>query len=324
MEQKIKLERVMSEEHAGLRLDQALGKLFSEYSRSRLKQWIQSGEIKVDGRVMRPRDPVHGGERIEINAILEEPVVIAQDIPLDILYEDESILVINKQPGMVVHTAAGNWEGTMQNALIHHVPETANLPRSGIVHRLDKETSGILVVAKTLEAHKHLVEELQQRAFEREYLAVVNGVMTAGGTVDEPIGRHPVDRKRMAVIDKGKPSVTHYRVVERYKAHTLIRVQLETGRTHQIRVHMAHIRYPIVGDPVYGGRLRIPPDCSEALAAAIRGFKRQALHAARLALIHPESGERMEWITEVPEDMQTLIRLLQQDAGIEPQAKGKC
>lgn len=229
------------------------------------------------------------------------------------VYEDDALLVINKPAGLVVHPAVGNRNGTMQNALLHYAPELAGLPRAGIVHRLDKNTTGLLVVARTLAAHKHLVDKLQNREFEREYLTVVNGVMTAGGTVDAPIGRHPVDRLRMAVNESGKPAVTHYRVIERFRAHTWVRVQLETGRTHQIRVHMAYKRYPIVGDPTYGGRFRVPPDSSESLLNTLRDFRRQALHAARLGLQHPETGEMMQWEVPVPEDMEKLIQALQQD-----------
>jgi 23S rRNA pseudouridine1911/1915/1917 synthase len=316
MEHKIHLTEVVASEMSGMRLDQALARLFSDYSRSRLQQWIKAGQVTVNGRVLRPRDPVVGGETIEVNVVLEQEVPCApQNIPLDIIYEDSAILVINKPAGLVVHPAAGNPDGTLQNALLHHAPELVEVPRAGIVHRIDKETTGLLVVARSLEAHKFLVDELQQRKFEREYAAVANGVMTAGGTIDAPIGRHPVDRKRMAVVTTGgKPSVTHYRVVERFRAHTWIRVQLETGRTHQIRVHMAHRRYPLVGDPVYGGRLRLPPGSSAAVEQALRGFRRQALHAARLGLTHPDSGGHMEWQAPMPEDMLQLIEILRVDA----------
>jgi 23S rRNA pseudouridine1911/1915/1917 synthase len=237
-----------------------------------------------------------------------------EDIPLTIVYEDEEIIIVNKPAGMVVHPAAGNYDGTLVNALLHHAPELNEVPRAGIVHRLDKETSGLLAVARTLKSQKHLVEMLQARVMKRQYQAVACGVMTAGGTVNAPIDRHPVDRKRMAVVANGKPAVTHYRVMERFRIHTHIRVDLETGRTHQIRVHMAHIHYPLVGDPVYGSRLRLPSDCSAELADFLRNFKRQALHAARLGLEHPTTGEMMEWEAPLPEDMQQLIRLLHEDA----------
>lgn len=309
------LEAVVPDELAGRRLDQVLAELFADFSRSRLQQWVKEGQVSVDGRQMRPRDKLFGGERIELTVqLVPETTFEAEPIPLDIVYEDASLLVINKPAGLVVHPAAGNWKGTLLNALLHHVPALAQVPRAGIVHRLDKDTTGLLVVAKTLEAQTALVEQLQARSFTREYDAVVNGVLTGGGTVDAPIGRHPVDRKRMAVVRNGKPAVTHYRVAERFRAHTHIKVQLETGRTHQIRVHMAHQRFPLVGDPVYGGRLRLPPASGEALIAMLRGFSRQALHASRLGLVHPQSGEYLEWQAPLPADMQSLLAVLREDA----------
>lgn len=299
------------EDLAGMRLDQCLAEIFPDYSRSKLQTWIKSGRVLVDGEVLKGRDKIDGGEEIELDAepemILED---LAEDIPLDIIYEDDAILILNKPAGLVVHPAVGNWQGTLVNALLHHAPQLATLPRAGIVHRLDKDTSGLLMVAKTLQAHASLVEQLQERSIEREYLALVKGWMTAGGCVDEPIGRHPVERKRNAVRRDGKEAVTHYRLEQRFKRHTLIRVQLETGRTHQIRVHMAHINYPLVGDPLYGGRFQMPADCSPELAEALRNFKRQALHATRLGLEHPETGEYLEWEQPMPEDMQHLIDLL--------------
>jgi 23S rRNA pseudouridine1911/1915/1917 synthase len=305
------------EELSGKRLDQVLVGLFSEFSRSRLQQWIREGKVKVDGVQMKPKDKVFAGSRVELEATIEEQHTWeAQEIPLDVVYEDEAILVINKSAGMVVHPAAGNWDGTLLNALLHYAPVVAQVPRAGIVHRLDKDTTGLLVVAKTLPAQKSLVEQLQARAFLREYDAIVMGVMTAGGTIDEPIGRHPVDRKRMAVNMKGKPAVTHYRVAHRYRGHTHVRVQLETGRTHQIRVHMAYAHYPIIGDPVYGGRLKLPKGCSEQLKDVLRSFKRQALHAAKLGLRHPESGKELHWEAPLPEDMQSLLQALELDADI--------
>lgn len=299
---------------AGMRLDQALAELFSSYSRARLQQWVRNGLVTVDDRQLRAKDKVLGGERVDVMATLEDEVSSQpQRIPLEILYEDETLLVINKPAGLVVHPAAGNPDGTMLNALLHHAPELVSVPRAGIVHRLDKETSGLLVVARTLKAQTHLVQQLQERAFEREYEAVAVGVMLSGGSVDAPIGRHPVDRKRMAVTQRGRPAVTHYRVAERFRAHTHVRVHLETGRTHQIRVHMAHIRYPLFGDPVYGGRLRIPPQSSEQFTEALRNFRRQALHAVRLGLTHPESGEVMQWQAPLPADMEYLLHVLRAD-----------
>ncbi|MDH5786347.1 MAG: 23S rRNA pseudouridine(1911/1915/1917) synthase RluD [Chromatiales bacterium] len=301
-------------ELAGKRLDQVLAELFADYSRSRLSAWLKDGKVLVDGVQRKPRDKVIGGERITLNVELErderfEPEPIA----LDIVYEDEAIIVINKPAGLVVHPAAGNWQGTLLNALLHHDPNLAAVPRAGIVHRLDKLTSGLLVVARTLEAQTSLVEQLQERSLTREYDAVVNGIFTGGGRVNEPIDRHPVDRKRMAVVRGGKEAITHYRVAERFRAHTHIKVKLETGRTHQIRVHMAHMKYPLVGDPVYGGRLRIPPASGEQLQETLRRFPRQALHASRLGLLHPSSGEYMEWQVPLPEDIEELLAVLRQD-----------
>jgi len=306
------LNAVIPDELAGARLDQALAQVFPQYSRSRLTQWIREGKVMVDGQAMKPKEAVAGGERVRVlaDSMPAEATVAAEPIPLDIVYEDEALLVINKPAGLVTHPAAGNWAGTLQNALLHHAPELAGVPRAGIVHRLDKETSGLLVVARTLTAHKSLVEQLQARSVSRQYLALVHGPVVAGGTVEGNIGRHPVDRKRMAVVEGGKPAVTHYRVEARFAHHTLLRVSLETGRTHQIRVHMAHIQHPIVGDPVYGGRSRVPAGASETLQAALRGFRRQALHATRLELEHPVTGEPIAWEAPLPEDMQALVDLL--------------
>ena len=314
MTQSISLNIDIPAECAGMRLDQALSELLPQYSRSRLQQWIKGGDVEVDGRRLRPRDKVVGGEKVTLRAVVEsEQRWEPQAMPLDILHEDEDILVVNKPAGLVVHPAAGNPDGTLLNALLHHAPQVAALPRAGIVHRLDKDTSGILVVAKSLEARTSLVEQLQRRQFTREYDAVVEGTMTGGGKVDAPIGRHPVDRKRMAVTPGGKPALTHYRLAERFRAHTWLKVRLETGRTHQIRVHMAHIRHPLVGDPVYRGRLRLPAGAGEALRQALREFRRQALHASRLGLAHPRTGEWMEWKVPLPGDLAALIEVLRND-----------
>jgi 23S rRNA pseudouridine1911/1915/1917 synthase len=300
---------------AGQRLDQALAALFADFSRSRLQQWIREGRVRVDGTVWRGRDRVFGGERVEVDAVLEpQGEVRPEPIPLAVVHQDEHLLVIDKPADLVVHPAAGNWEGTLQNALLHADPGLAVLPRSGIVHRLDKDTSGLLVVARTPVAHRRLVEALQARAVKREYRAVVAGAVVAGGTVEAPIGRHPTVRTRMAVTTGGKPAVTHYRVLERFRAHSYLRVNLETGRTHQIRVHLAHVRHPIVGDPVYGGRPQLPPRPAPALVDALRELGRQALHAHRLGLAHPATGEWLEWESPIPSDMMRLLDALRVDA----------
>jgi len=301
-------------EQSGQRLDQALAQLFPDYSRSRLQQWVKEGLVKVDGRACRSRDKVLGGEKVELEARLEEQVECnPQSIPLDLVFEDEHLLVINKPAGLVVHPAVGNRDGTLQNALLNHDPNLIQLPRAGIVHRLDKETSGLLVVARTPMAHKTLVEQLQAREVKREYRAVAKGVLVAGGTVDAPIGRHPVHRVKQAVVPGGKPAITHYRVLERFAHHSYLRVNLETGRTHQIRVHMAHIKHALVGDPVYGGRLQMPAGASPELQQALRKFRRQALHARRLGLNHPATGDWVEWEVPVPQDMAELLEVLRAD-----------
>lgn len=300
---------------AGMRLDQALAELLPDYSRSRLQQWLKAGQLRVDGQIRRPRDAVLGGETISgALELTSETVAVAQDIPLHFCYQDDDLLVINKPVGLVAHPAAGNRDGTLVNALLHHFPELATLPRAGLVHRLDKDTSGLLVVARSLRAHTALVEQLQARLIEREYLALVNGLPVAGGTVDASVGRHPVDRQRMAVTARGKPAVTHYRVLRHFRTHTLLQVKLETGRTHQIRVHMAHIRLPLLGDLVYGGRPRLPPGASPRCIATLQNFRRQALHAERLALTHPATGERLEWRAEAPADLLELLAVLAEDA----------
>lgn len=303
------------EQYARQRLDAVLGELFPDYSRSRLQQWIKAGKVLLNGQQPRGRDKVQGFETVEIH-VEPEPLddrVEAENISLDLIYEDDDLIVINKPVGLVVHPAAGHPSGTLQNALLHHEPKLVEVPRAGIVHRLDKDTSGLLVVARNLKSHKSLVDQLQARSVHREYQAVAMGLLTAGGTVDEPVGRHPRDRKRMWVREDGKEAITHYRVTERFRGHTLIKVNLETGRTHQIRVHMAYIHHPLVGDSVYGGRLKIPKGASEALKASLRNFSRQALHAGRLGLNHPATGEACEWQSDVPEDMQTLIQVLRDD-----------
>lgn len=298
-------------EMAGMRLDQVLAELFTDYSRSKLQTWVKAGRVQVNGLALKPKDKLVGGETIALDAEAEIVVIAEPEpIPLEILFEDESLLIVNKPAGLVVHPAVGNWNGTLLNALLNHDPNLETLPRAGIVHRIDKETSGLLMIAKTLQAHNSLTQQLQDRDITREYLAITRGRMTAGGTVDEPIGRHPTDRKRFAVRENGKVAVTHYRVGQRFTRHTLVQVKLETGRTHQIRVHMAHIRFPLLGDQVYGGRFQMPPDCSERLEKELRSFKRQALHAAKLGLQHPVTDEYLEWEQPMPDDMTRLLEAL--------------
>ncbi len=305
----------MPSELGGQRLDQVAARLFSDYSRSRLTAWIKDGRLTVDGAVLRPRDIVHVGSQLSLDAEQEaQGEWLAQDIELNVVYEDEHILMIDKPAGLVVHPAAGHADGTLLNALLHHVPELVNLPRAGIVHRLDKDTTGLMVVAKTLSAQTRLVEQLQARSVSRIYEAIVIGVITSGGTIDAPIGRHGTQRQKMAVTQGGKPAVSHYRVLERFRSHTHVRVKLETGRTHQIRVHMSHIGYPLVGDPLYAGRFRIPPAASPTLVEELKNFPRQALHARFLELEHPASGQRMKWESPLPDDFVWLLTLLRQDS----------
>ena len=314
MSEIIQLSAEVPSELGGQRLDQVAAQIFAEHSRSRLAGWIKEGRLTVDGAVLRPRDIVYGGARLALEAEREAQVeFLAQDIALNIVFEDEHLLVIDKPAGLVVHPAAGHADGTLLNALLHHAPELASVPRAGIVHRLDKDTTGLMVVAKSLEAHTNLVAQLQARTVSRIYEAIVVGVVTAGGTVDAPIGRHSQQRQKMAVSKTGKPAVSHYRVLERFRAHTHVRVKLETGRTHQIRVHMAHIHFPLVGDPVYGGRFRIPPAANPLLVESLRDYPRQALHARFLELEHPASGERMCWESELPDDFVELLNLLRGD-----------
>ena len=309
--QTLELSLTIPEEHAGQRLDQALAALLPDYSRSRLKAWIESGAVRVDGAALRPRDKVFGGEAVLIKAQLpEESRAAPQAIPLVMVHEDKHVFVVDKPAGLVVHPGAGNPDQTLQNALLALDPKLAVLPRAGIVHRLDKDTSGLLIVARTLPAHTALVRMIGDRDVHREYEAICRGVMTAGGTVDAPIDRHPTDRVRMAVRDGGREAVTHYRVIKRFRAHTHVRVQLETGRTHQIRVHLAHAGFPIVGDKVYGGRLTLPKGVSETLRQALRDFPRQALHAARLQFDHPVTGKPIECVSPLPADMRGLLDLL--------------
>ena len=303
------------DEAAGRRFDAVLAELFPEYSRSRLAAWIKSGDALLAGEPARPRDPVRGGEAVTLVAVVEvQTEAVAQDIPLDILYEDADLFVLDKPAGLVVHPGAGNPAGTLVNALLHRDPGLAVLPRAGIVHRLDKDTSGVMVVARTLPAHTGLVAQLAAREVHRQYLAVVVGALVSGGTAHAAIDRHPRDRLRMAVREDGKDAVTHFRLRERFRNHTALECRLETGRTHQIRVHMNHLKHPIVGDPLYGGSFKLPKGASDDFIAALRGFKRQALHAEVLEFAHPVSGEPIRCSAPVPEDMQRLMKLLREDA----------
>ena len=307
--------RAVPDELAGLRLDQALARMFPEYSRSRLKEWLLAGAITVNGGSKRPRDAVSGGEEIALEPQADVEVEAhPEPMQLDVVHEDDAVLVVNKPAGLVVHPGAGNTTGTLMNGLLHHAPQLEEVPRAGIVHRIDKDTTGLLLIAKTLTAHTSLVRQLADREISREYLAVCNGVLTGGGTIDAPVARHPVDRKRMSVQQDGKPAVTHYAVLERFRAFTYIRVRLETGRTHQIRVHFAWRRHALVGDPVYGGRLALPKGASEPVVDILRRFKRQALHAARLSFAHPDTGETVEFDAPAPADFQDLLRILREDA----------
>ncbi len=315
MSEKIELEAIVPGEHTGKRLDQVVALLFSDFSRSRLQAWIKEGAITVDGKQVKPREKLYGGENIVIQATIEAMEGHeGEDIPLDIVYEDDDILVVNKPAGLVVHPAAGHRSGTLMNALLHHHPDIAVVPRAGIVHRLDMDTTGLMVVAKTIQAQTELVSQLQERTMGREYEAVVQGVMTGGGCVEEPMGRHARNRQKMAVVTMGKEAVTHYRVLHKFRAHTHVRLKLETGRTHQIRVHMAHINYPLVGDQLYGGRFRMPKGASEETQEMLRGFKRQALHAKKLELWHPVTGELMSWEVDLPNDFKALLDVLNTDS----------
>ncbi|ALN79366.1 23S rRNA pseudouridine(1911/1915/1917) synthase RluD [Lysobacter antibioticus] len=299
---------------AGRRFDAVLAELFPDYSRSRLATWIKSGDARLNGREVRPRDPVQGGESVELTVVLDiQTRAEAEDIALDVLYEDADVIVLDKPAGLVVHPGAGNHAGTLVNALLHRDPGLATLPRAGIVHRLDKDTSGVMVVARTLPAHTSLVEQLSAREVHRQYLAVVVGALVSGGTANAPIDRHPRDRLRMAVREDGRDAVTHYRLRERFRAHTLLECRLETGRTHQIRVHMAHLKHPIVGDPLYGGPLKLPKGATDGLVEALRGFKRQALHAETLEFVHPVSGEPIRCTAPVPADLRHLVAELGAD-----------
>ena len=313
---------IVPQSAAGRRLDAVLAELFPEYSRSRLSAWIKSGDVTVDGASLRGRDPVRGGEEITLSAVQETQThAVAEDIPLDILYEDEHVFVLDKPAGLVVHPGAGNPTGTLVNALLNRDASLELLPRAGIVHRLDKDTSGVMVVARTLPAHTSLVAQLSARNVHRQYLAIVAGALVSGGSARTGIDRHPRDRLRMAVREDGKDAVTHYRLRERFRNHTALECRLETGRTHQIRVHMNHLKHPIVGDPLYGGSFKLPKAASDEFIAALRGFKRQALHAEVLEFTHPVTADPIRCSAPLPADMQHLLRLLREDAAAHAEAE---
>lgn len=303
------------DELAGQRLDSALARMLPEHSRTRIKAWIEADQVRVGSLPCKPRDVVGAGSRVTLRISAEPPRsdVLPEAMPLRLVHEDADVLVVDKPAGMVVHPGAGNPHHTLQNALLGYDATLALLPRAGIVHRLDKDTSGLLVVARTMAAHTALSRQLLARSVSREYLAVCVGVMTSGGTIDQPIGRHRNDRVRMTVRTDGRPAVTHYRVLERFRAHTYVHVKLETGRTHQIRLHLSHLHYPIAGDPVYGGRYAQPKGAAPELLATLRDWKRQALHAALLSFDHPRSGVRMAFASPPPADFEALLAALRED-----------
>ena len=300
---------------AGNRLDHALHQLLPDYSRSRIQHWIQQGFVCLNQQTCKPRQKVYSGDMVELE--VPEQTLIAdqpESIEFDVLHQDDDIFVINKPAGLVVHPAAGHWDGTLVNGLLARDPRLQQLPRAGIVHRLDKDTTGVMVVARNLTAHNWLVEQLQARRVKREYVAIVRGVVTAGRSIETTMGRHPQNRKKMAVVNGGKTAITHFQVARKFAHHSLVRLQLETGRTHQIRVHMAYRHHPVVGDPVYGGRLRLPKSADAHVIAVLSAFRRQALHATQLTLEHPVSGETLSWQAGVPPDMAQLIEVLRNDA----------
>ena len=295
----------------GNRLDSSLSDMLPDYSRSKVTAWIKSGDALIQQNTFKPKDKVNGNEVVNLTLNQKQNNNwIAEKIPLNIVYEDEDIIVINKKFGLVTHPGAGNWSGTLANALLYYDSSLSILARAGIVHRLDKNTSGLMVVARNEKSQKHLIEQLQNHSIQREYSAIVYGHMIAGGTVDEPIGRDPKDRVKQAVTISGKAAVTHFRAIDRFKSHTHVKAILETGRTHQIRVHLSHVGHSLVGDPVYGGRVRFPKKADEKLKTALVNFTRQALHSKKLTLMHPISGEQMSWKAPLPDDMQRLLDVL--------------
>ena len=309
-------------EQVGRRLDQAAAELLGEFSRSRLKVWIESGALTLSGRPAAPKTRVREGEEIALEVVPEPAVTVEPEaIPLNVIHEDEAFFIVDKPRNLVVHPGAGNPAGTLLNALLHLDPALAGLPRAGIVHRLDKDTSGLLAVARTMNAHRALVRQLERREIRRTYEAVCQGVLTGGGEIDAAIARHPTNRLRMAVVKRGRPARTRYWVMERYRAHTRVKVELDTGRTHQIRVHFAHIRAPLVGDPLYGGRPRLPKSPQQYLLRVLQPFPRQALHARRLEFAHPESGDGVVFESPLPADLRGLIEALRRDAAAAESAR---
>lgn len=311
---KIILEAVVAEESVRRRLDQVAASLFSEHSRARLQEWIKAGCLTVNGQKCRPKDLVSLGDRLVVSAEIEEVGDWeSEKMLLDIVHEDDSLIVVNKAKNLVVHPAAGHRQGTLLNGLLHHCPDLRKLPRAGIIHRLDKDTTGLLMVAKTLAAHTDLVAKLSRREVSREYEAIACGVLTGGGTIDLPLGRHPVNRKKRAVSENGQEAITHYKIIKRFRSHTHLLIKLETGRTHQIRVHMSYKSYPLIGDQLYGARLSLPAGCELSLAESLKNFQRQALHARRLGVSHPETKEIMHWEADLPTDMKFLLGKLEKD-----------
>ena len=305
------LQIIIPNRMTGVRLDASLAEMLPDYSRSKITAWIKSGDALISGKIFKPKDKVSGDEIVFLNLNQKQSNDwTAEEIPLNIVYEDEDIIVINKQFGLVTHPGAGNWNGTLANALLYYDPTLSRLDRAGIVHRLDKNTSGLMVIARNEKSQRYLVEQLQSHLVDREYSAIVDGHMIAGGTVDEAIGRDPKDRVKQAVLSSGKAAITHYRAIDRFKSHTHVKAILETGRTHQIRVHLSHVGHPLIGDPMYGGRVRFPKKASEELKEELLSFKRQALHSKKLSLIHPISGESMSWKAPLPDDMLMLLEVL--------------
>jgi len=306
-----KLKILIPERMTGERIDAAIARMLPEYSRSKISTWIKSGDVVINQQTFKPKEKSKGDEIVEVTLKKSENIRwIAEDIPLEVVFEDDDIIIINKPVGLVTHPGAGNWKGTLANGLLAYDSELFKLDRAGIVHRLDKNTSGLMVVARSEKAQKNLVEQLQTHTVSREYSAIVYGHMISGGSVDEPIGRDSRDRIKQAVTESGKHALTHYRVIDRFAHHTHVKAILETGRTHQIRVHLSHIGYPLIGDPMYGGKIRFPKKADEALKDALKGFKRQALHAKKLTIVHPISGETMSWKAPLPDDMLALLDVL--------------